>query len=174
MASEKVKYLLTEFSSVDDKLIEDFSCGNPELDKKIAQLKNNPEGTTYVAIDRDKNKIIAYCTFTASGLTKMYENDTITQPAAEIKYFATDEDYQHIPYDDSDADYKVSDHIFCKIIERLEIISESTLYFECIILYSVPGAVSFYKRNGFEDFSDYMAPDKYRYIEGCTPMVYIL
>ena len=113
--------------------------------------------------------MIGYCTYCTSGLTVCVESDRVTQPASEIKYFAVSEKYQHRPFDE---DFNFSDLMLCKVIARLYEISEDVISFEHILLYSVPEAVSFYQRNGFKKFSEYMEEDSYRYIKGCIPMVY--
>lgn len=84
---------------------------------------------------------------------KAYENDSITYPAAEIKYFAIDKTYQHKSYDD---DFKFSDLMLCEVLKKLIEISEEAISFDYILLYSVPEAVNFYKRNGFCEFTEFM------------------
>lgn len=39
-----------------------------------------------------------------------------------------------------------------------------------IVLYSVPEAVSFCKRNGFDDFKEFMNPDQSLDVADCVPM----
>ena len=150
---KKFKYKFKRISSINIELIEEFSCGLEELDKKLIQMKENDEGTTFVFLDETNGQIIGYCTYCASGLKKAYENDSITYPAAEIKYFAIDKTYQHKSYDD---DFKFSDLMLCEV------------------LYSVPEAVNFYKRNGFCEFTEFMKKDSYNYIDGCIPMFFTL
>ena len=82
-----------------------------------------------------------------------FENDSITYPAAEIKYFAIDKTYQHKSYDD---DFKFSDLMLCEVLKKLIEISEEAISFDYILLYSVPEAVNFYKRNGFCEFTEFM------------------
>lgn len=79
---KKFKYKFKRISSINIELIEDFSCGLEELDKKLIQMKENDEGTTFVFLDETNGQIIGYCTYCASGLKKAYENDSITYPAA--------------------------------------------------------------------------------------------
>jgi hypothetical protein len=64
------KYKFKRISSVDIELIEEFSCGSPELDKKLLQMKDNDDGTTFVFLDETNGQIIGYCTYCASGLKK--------------------------------------------------------------------------------------------------------
>lgn len=46
--SKKFKYKFKRISSINIELIEEFSCGLEELDKKLIQMKENDEGTTFV------------------------------------------------------------------------------------------------------------------------------
>lgn len=168
---KKFKYKFKRISSINIELIEEFSCGLEELDKKLIQMKENDEGTTFVFLDETNGQIIGYCTYCASGLKKAYENDSITYPAAEIKYFAIDKTYQHKSYDD---DFKFSDLMLCEVLKKLIEISEEAISFDYILLYSVPEAVNFYKRNGFYEFTEFMKKDSYNYIDGCIPMFFTL
>ena len=170
MGNEEIglpKYTFKRASSVDISSIEDFTCGSDELDQKLIQMKSCDEGTTVVCIDESKCKIIGYCTYSTSGLTISYENDVVTKPSAEIKYFAIDKEYQHLSYNE---DMNFSDFMLNNVISTLMKISETTISFEYILLYSVQDAVSFYERNGFLNFSDYMEKDSYTYINDCVPM----
>ena len=166
-----IKYSFEKISSIDIELIEEFSCGSYELDKKLAEMKVNDEGTTVIFFDETNNQIIGYCTYSTSGLKKSYQNDSITYHAAEIKYFAIDENYQHKSYDE---DFNFSDLMLCEIMKRLLEISENVISFDYILLYSVPDAVSFYERNGFSKFDEFMEKDSYIYIDGCVPMFFVL
>lgn len=166
-----INYSFERISAIDINLVADFSCGRDALDDKLKQMREDDEGTTYVLIDHDNNKIIGYCTYTTSGLRLSYEKDTITKPATEIKYFAISKDYQHKSYKD---DFNFSDYMICQIIKHLIEISEETISFQYILLYSVPEAVNFYKKNGFFLFKQFMSGDTYNYIDGCIPMFYAL
>lgn len=124
---KKFKYKFKRISSINIELIEEFSCGLEELDKKLIQMKENDEGTTFVFLNETNGQIIGYCTYCASGLKKAYENDSITYPAAEIKYFAIDKTYQHKSYDD---DFKFSDLMLCEVLKKLIEISEEAISFD--------------------------------------------
>ena len=171
----EVKYKITDLSSVDEKLIEDFSCGNDEIDKVIKN-RNSIEGTVKLVVDEEKECLIAFISYQASGIRLCYCNDAITKPALQINYFAMDSRYQHLPYGNSEEDdkYNLSDDIFCRFLNIFGNISDEHLYFEYIILYSVPNAKNFYKRNSFEAFNIYMSPDRYNYLDGCSPMFMLI
>lgn len=168
---KQFKYKFKRISSVNIELIEDFSCGSTELDKKLFQMKDKDDGTTFVFLDETNGQIIGYCTYCTSGLKKSYENDSITYPAAEIKYFAIDKTYQHKAYDE---DFNFSDLMLCEVMKKLIEISEESISFDYVLLYSVPDAVKFYKRNGFYEFTEFMEKDSYHYIEKCVPMFFKL
>ena len=61
-----------------------------------------------------------------------------------------------------------------RILKKLIEISEEAISFDYILLYSVPEAVNFYKRNGFCEFTEFMKKDSYNYIDGCIPMFFTL
>ena len=170
---KEIKYSIKDLSSVDEKLIEGFSCGNNEIDKVI-KSRNSLEYTVKLVIDDEKECLIGFIAYQASGIRLYYENTAVTKPALQINYFAMDSHYQHLPYDNSeelqDDKYNLSDAIFCDFLKLFRNISDKHLYFEYIILYSVPNAKNFYIRNCFEEFNVYMSPDKYRYLDGCLPM----
>lgn len=69
--SKKFKYKFKRISSINIELIEEFSCGLEELDKKLIQMKENDEWTTFVFLDETNGQIIGYCTYCASGLKKL-------------------------------------------------------------------------------------------------------
>ena len=48
---KKFKYKFKRISSINIELIEEFSCGLEELDKKLIRMKENDEGTTFVFLD---------------------------------------------------------------------------------------------------------------------------
>jgi len=39
-----------------------------------------------------------------------------------------------------------------------------------LLLHSVPDAVNFYEKGGFENFREYMFEKNVRFLRGCTPM----
>ena len=166
-----ISYSFLPVTAVSEELIAAFSCGSAELDKKLSEIRSDEYITGYAFVDNDAQRIIGYCAFNASGLTLSNDRERITYPAAEIKYFAIDEAYQHRQYSE---EMNFSDYIFSKVIAHLYDISENVIAIRFVLLYSVPAAVTFYKRNFFEEFSSYMENDTYRYITGCVPLYYPL
>lgn len=165
------KFRIEKLSQSNFKYINNFSCGNNEIDSYlIKKAIDDDEGTTYLVIDELYSEVIGYCTMCCSGLTSKYQNSIRTLPAIEIKYFALSENVQKILYDEDDDHYYFSDYIFHTFIGMCENIAQTVIAAKYIILYSVPSAIYFYKRIGFTNFSKFHEPDNYLYINGCTPM----
>ena len=170
----EIKYDIVEQSSINKKIIEDFSCGNEDIDKAIKNPNSNYKYKYF--IDTELCKIIGFVAYCTSGIQFHYGKDIVTKSALEIGYFALDEYYQHIPYDKKDSkNFKLSDFLFCEMLAMFRTLSDTTIPFEYIKLFSVKKAVKFYKRNYFEEFNEfehksYITYDKHNYIDGCTPM----
>jgi len=166
-----INYSFVPVTAVSEELIAVFSCGSAELDRKLSEIRFDDDITGYAFIDNEEQRIIGYCAFNASGLTLTNGHERITYPAVEIKFFALDEAYQHRKYSD---EMNFSDYIFSKVMSHLYEIDENVIAIKFILLYSVPAAVNFYKRNFFKEFTPYMENDEYKYITGCVPLYYPL
>ena len=166
-----INYSFVPVAAVSDELIAVFSCGSAELDRKLSEIRYDDDITGYAFIDNEARRIIGYCAFSTSGLTLSNGRERITYPAVEIKYFAIDEAYQHRQYSE---EMNFSDYIFSKVIAHLYDINDNVIAIKYVLLYSVPAAVNFYKRNFFQEFAPYMENDNYRYITGCVPLYYPL
>ena len=59
---KKFKYKIKRISSNNIEYIEEFYCGLEERDKKLIQMKENDEGTTFVFLNETNGQIIGYCT----------------------------------------------------------------------------------------------------------------
>ena len=93
--------------------------------------------------------------------------------AMEIKYFAVDESYKHIPYVKGSS-LTLSHYIFSYMLEYMKEISHNSIGASKIVLYSVPQAINFYKRCKFKEFGEAMYGDEGYFVEGCLPMYYDL
>ncbi|MBQ8134318.1 MAG: hypothetical protein IJ192_07945 [Clostridia bacterium] len=138
---EEIEYEIVERSSLTPKMIEDFSCGNEVIDY---DLKENIEETSKYVVDINNQNLIGFISYQASGVPMVYESNRITKPALLINLFAIDKKYQHLQFEEN-QDYKFtfSDEIFCKFLAMFRDISDEYLYFEYIILYSVPLAQNY-------------------------------
>lgn len=160
------------------KYVETFSCGNETIDSYFKEdAFEDATSVTYMFIDEDADKLIACVTVACSAI--FVENDeeilfSTLLSAMEVKYLAVSEEYQHIPYNEDAARPSLSDYMFDFMLDHLWNISQKQIGAAKIVLYSVPQAVSFYKRHGFKLFGDTMYGDTGYFVEGCEPMYYDL
>lgn len=151
----------------------DFTCGNPSIDHYFhKEALNDNSAVTYLYIDNASDKLIAFATISCSAIFTEAEERLFSTilSAMEVKFLAVDETYQHLPYSDADKSPKLSDLMFDDMILRMQEISQTEIGASKIVLYSVPPAVSFYKRHGFREFGDSMYGDEGYYLDGCKPM----
>lgn len=156
------------------KYVKDFTCGNPSIDEYFRKdsFKDNTS-VTYLYIDEASDKVVACITIACSAI--FTEDDTEEQfstilSAMEIKYLATSEEYQHLPYSPEKERLSLSDVMFDYMIYYMSDLSHEKIGAAKIVLYSVPQAVSFYKRHGFRQFGSTMYGDEGYYVEDCEPM----
>ena len=173
---ENINFDIYKLTNEHLSLAEDFKCGNDEIDKylKTKALEDLECGNSFtrIIIDKDNSELIGYYSINCSSIVMENSNHKYFSPAIEIKMFALCEKYQGIKlsnFDDED-DMLFSDHILCEIIYKIVEITEKYISATSIILYSVPNAVSFYKRNGFELFEEYMVTSNELYLKDCIPM----
>jgi hypothetical protein len=151
----------------------EFSCGNAEIDRYFKESADKDcDCVTYVFSDTDTGDIIAFASLRCSGIIFQDSNHIELFPAIEIRYFATDERFQHIQMqtDLPEDRYCISDSVFCELMRMIRDISCRTVGAEYVVLYSVPSAVGFYRRNLFEEFNEAFTPERHRYINDCLPM----
>lgn len=173
-----VEYPITfrKVSIEDSEILKDFDCGNPSINDFIQRKCLNEKGkVTYIFLDTENNQVICFCSICCTGISinAMYGSRRCTTsiPSIEIDFFAVDERYRSIPFDEESNRYEtLSNTLFSFIIEKIEEIAEEHVGATRICLYSVPQAVSFYKRSGFKDFEEYMNADDKPYIDGCIPL----
>jgi hypothetical protein len=151
-----------------------FKCGNKEIDKYLKEkaLQDMECGNTVtkIIVNKQNNDIIGYYSICCTSIIMETYKHRYFSPAVEIKMFALDENYQGIIFSCEDEEDMFSDHIFCEIIKKIVEITELYVGARTIMLYSVPKAINFYKRNWFETFENYMLTDDNLYIKGCMPM----
>lgn len=147
------------------------------IQKQSLECKND---VSYVFIDDENNRIMGFCAICCTGIsvtaTDYSGNEFLSSvPAIEIDYFAVDEEYRSLKYDkDSNRYETLSKAFFLYMLEHIKNISTQYVGATHICLYAVPKAVSFYKRCGFEPFEEYMNADQQPFLEGCTPMFYVI
>lgn len=159
--------------------LKNFKCGNVSIDyyfNKCAQ--NDDTSVTYLFIDSEKDRLIACMTISCSAIfcRENPEEDKLLSTvlsAMEIKYFAVDDLYKHIPYIKG-SPYSLSHYIFIYMLSQMREISHTVIGASKVVLYSVPDAVNFYRRCKFKEFGDSMYGDEGSYLQGCVPMYFDL
>ena len=150
-----------------------FKCGHREIDKYFEEkLLTDSDAVSYCFwADADKKELIGIASLSCSGIIVHSRTRFNITPAIEVKIFAIDERYQHQVFlTDESGEQHWSDLCLCYLIMEIYKISESVCGASHVVLYSVPEAVSFYQRNGFNKFIGDMEMPSNMFVEGCTPM----
>lgn len=151
-----------------------FTSGNPEIDKYFQEkAASDSRNVCYAFCNQENGDVIGLAALCCSGINLDDAKLVELIPSIKIDYFAVSEKYQDIELsgsDDPEERYFVSDAFLSFLIKEIREITESYLGATHIVLYSVPDAVHFYKRNLFCDFEEFMKPEQYRYLDGCKPM----
>lgn len=151
-----------------------FTSGSPEIDRYFREAAAvDLRNVCYAYRNQENGDVIGLAALCCSGINLNNAGLVELIPSIKIDYFAVSEKYQDIELsesDDPEDHYYVSDAFLCLLIKEIRTITESYLGATHIVLYSVPEAVHFYKRNLFCDFKEFMKPEQYRYLDGCKPM----
>ena len=92
-------------------------------------------------------------------------------PSIEIKFFAVDNEYRSLKMEKTSTRYDtLSASIFQYCIYIADRIANENVGAKALLLYAVPKAHNFYKRNGFEEFTEEMSRDNAGFVRGCVPM----
>ena len=161
----------------DTDLLSKFKCEYPAISDFIQnQSVESKEDVSYVFVDDDSNTIMSFCAIRCTGIS-VTNTDNKGQkyltsiPSVEIDYFAVDEEYRSLRWDETSNKYEtLSKGFFLYMLDYITRISSEFVGATHICLYAVPKAVSFYKRCGFECFEEYMNPDEVPFLEDCVPM----
>lgn len=169
---KEIQYVIDQLSPDDEKLLGDFYCGNEEINTFIkATRKEKTNHVTYLYKNIESGEVIGFASISCSGIRREIGKYSETIPAIEICYFAVVNELHKLVYDESDKHFYLSDAMLIDLIARCRIITERYVGADYLILYSVPDAVHFYRRNLFSDFGEFMVSDNRVYLEGCTPMM---
>ncbi|MGL4876147.1 MAG: hypothetical protein ACRC30_16020 [Clostridium sp.] len=158
------------------KNICNFTCGNENIDEYLKEkcLNDLDEGLglTKVILNSRNKDVIGFYTLCTTAIVYRISGKDHYKPSMEVKYFAMNERYQGLFFKSDNPEDKLtlSDMIFSSIIGEINEISETICGISSIVLYAVPKAYNFYKKNFFEPFNKYMARDEGKYIKDCIPM----
>ena len=150
-----------------------FNCGQEYIDRYFSEkMFDDDDAVPYCFwTDEKKQDLVGIASLSCSGIViKSHEHFNIT-PAVEVKIFAVDEKYQHkvFPGAEEDGDHW-SDYCWYYLLDIIYGITECVCGASHVVLYSVPEAVSFYKRNHLEEFSALMTKPSNMFIGPCVPM----
>lgn len=178
--ADDIQLDIVDVSEINEEELKGFSCGNDELDRFLHDEAKESSAKTCLFIDTEEKKIVAYTSIACSAIMYAVEDDECVllapdrfslAPAIEIKYFAVHEDYKHLRYSDApSSSLTLSCNLFRYIVQHVRDIASNHVGAEYIVLYSVPKAISFYKRNLFNLFEDDMVRNADPYLESCQPM----
>ena len=150
-----------------------FRCGQDVIDKYFEEkLLTDDDAVSYCFwSDSNKQDLVGIASLSCSGIIiKSHDRFNIT-PAIEVKIFAVDEKYQHQLFPDDDSgEQNWSDYCLYYLIEKIYEIAENVCGASHIVLYSVPEAVSFYRRHKFQKFVGDMAGASNFFVDECIPM----
>ncbi|HPD00572.1 MAG TPA: hypothetical protein PLA01_04390 [Acetivibrio sp.] len=183
--SNQLPFTISLLSSEYLSLLSNFRCGNEEIDRYIKEDalndKESGKGVTYLVLNNEKNKLIAYYTLAATSVIYSETKDITAKrnieevkirgfPAIEIKMFAVSKSYQNYTYYSKEFGPKIlSDMILGAVIGDIYNYATERLGIRMIILYSTEEGFKFYKRNNFEELESYI-PLYSEYTKDCIPM----
>ena len=181
---EQIDYAIDLLTYEDKEKLKNFKCGKAPLDRYITQdiftngVLHCEDGLHYKVFDKDTDEIIGFVSLAASGLFYEVDNYSHMLPAVKIDVFAIDKKYQKLHIDEdsekSDDHFYFSDAVMNDFIGKIIRLSEEQLLVQYIILYADVDAHRFYIRNGYNDFNQFMRPEKNMEIEQNIPMFYRL
>lgn len=164
---------IIKYTENEKTIAQDFNCGNDVISNYLKEkAHDDPQAVTFIAVDNSNDSIIGYYSLSCSGLAvdHGYSGKITIYPAVEIKMFAVDGKYQHFPNSVDPEDGNLSDTVFSGVISHIYNFTDEQCGADNIVLYSVPEALNFYKRNGFSEFKNFMHPSESWFTDGCIPM----
>lgn len=155
-------------------LMKKFKSENKHIENFIRSISyKDYNSVSYISYDKKLNNPISILTISCSGIyidkKRKFANKIDVISAIEIKYFAVNECYRHLPMQTIEGT-TLSNLLFAKHLKNVYKIAKNICGARKIILYAVPKAYNFYTRFGFSDFKDYMIPNKNTIVKDCLPM----
>ena len=168
--TRRIEFEYIPLTQENKDLLNDFSCGNDELDKAFRQdCINDTSSVTNLVVDKENNKVICVYSLNCASIIGCNEGKHYPRSAVEIKYFAMNIDYQDIKSDDEDEGC-LSSAILYDINAKIFLFTENFCGAEFIFLYSTPEGEPFYRKCQFDDFPIEILRNNDPYLEGCIPL----
>ena len=169
---ENINYKIELLKAEDHTALQHFKCNNEVLDNHIRNhvIENgsivDEDGLYFKIQDTFNNKIVAVVSLATSGILLQISNYSHMLPAVKIDIFAVDNTYQKLHYDSDsenaespDDHYYLSDDILCKIISKINEISEKHALVDYVVVFADRSALRYYFRNKFLQFEDFMCAE---------------
>ena len=142
--------MICQAASSEDLYKVSFNCGQDGIDSYFEEkLLTDHDAVSYCFwTDASKQELVGIASLSCSGIIIQSRNHFNITPAIEVKIFAIDEKYQHQAFPDDDGGaLNWSDYCLYYLLEKITDIAENICGASHVVLYSVPEAVSFYRRN---------------------------
>ena len=167
---------------ITQELLDGFQSGNLVFDvflkEKAGDWQDCSETATYLFVNKSEleNKKIAriygYVSINSTGLM-YYKNDSrLYLPCAEIRMFAIHKSLRK----HGNPNTVYSEILFKMVLQQLYFMSNHLIGFRAIFLYSNREGYELYKRCGFDEVKEYLAPEDEEKldIEGTTPLLLLI
>lgn len=173
--------VLKKVERTDMGILEKFQCESGSIRSFVQRGCLTSKGhVSYIFIDEENDIIIGFCSIRCNGISTLRFDDEdneylTTVPTIEITYFAIDERYRKLPFDENSTEHQtLSQFLFLKMLGIISEISQNNVGATHICLYSVYRAQNFYKRCGFQLFKKFMQRDNDPKLGNCIPMFAII
>lgn len=156
-----------------ESLRHNFNSGNDVVDNFIntTECLDLGIGVTYIALD-DENLMMAYYNV-STGCVVDTSNNLKVGGSIHLNKFGLDKAYQGFHIGPDDSGLKLSDVLFCKIVDYI-ISMREYIWFSFITLCSTKEGLHLYQRSGFEPIDEDMIIIQDESENGCYQMYYSL
>lgn len=156
-----------------ETLRHNFNSGNDVVDNFIntTACLDIGVGVTYIALD-DENLMMAYYNV-STGCVVDTLNNLKVGGSIHINKFGLDKIYQGFHFEPDNSGLKLSDVLFCKIIDNI-ISMREFIGFSFITLCSTQEGLHLYQRSGFEPIESDMTVIQDESEKGCYQMYHPL
>lgn len=158
---ENITFKFTSGNDVVDNFINGTECLDPGV------------GVTYVMLNDEKTFIVAYCNITTGCVVDSANNNLKVGGSIHINKFGLNKIYQGFHIGPDDSGLKLSDFLFCKIVDYIIAIRDY-VGFSFITLCSTKEGFHLYQRSGFEPVDEDMIIVQDESEKGCYQMLYAI